>query len=73
MQHIAVCTDVAVCSTNLQVASVDLKDDFQVTGQQMGKQVYWPALQSFRKDCVVGVGTGPNTYVPGLNISHRKQ
>lgn len=39
---------VAVCSTDLQVAPVDLIDDFQVTRQEAGEQVDGPALQSFR-------------------------
>lgn len=61
-----------MCSTNLQVAAVDLIDYFQVTGQQMSKQVNWPALQSLRKDSVIGVGTGADTDVPGLNTSRGK-
>lgn len=61
-----------MCCTNLQVATVDLIDNFQVTGQQMSKQVDWPALQSFRKDCVIGVGTCMHTDVPGLNKSKKK-
>lgn len=62
---------VAVGNTNLQVAAVDLIDNFQVTGQQMSKQVDWPALQSLGKDCVVGVGAGANTDVPGLDTSEK--
>lgn len=58
-------------STDLQVATVDLIDDLQVTRQQLGKQVDWPALQSFRKDGVIGVGTRAHTDVPGLNTSER--
>lgn len=61
-----------MCSTDLQVAAVDLVDDFQVTGQQMSKQVNRPALQSLRKDRVIGVGTGADTDVPGLKSSRRK-
>lgn len=61
-----------MCSTNLQVATVDLIDNFQVTGQQMSKQVDWPTLQSFRKDGVIGVGTGTHTDIPGLNTGKRK-
>lgn len=59
--------------TNLQVATVDLVDYFQVPWQQTSKQVNWPALQSFRKDRVVGVGTGAHTDVPGLSISRRRK
>ena len=62
-----------MCNTNLQVAAVDLIDNFQVTGQQMSKQVDGPTLQSFRKDGVVGVGTGVHTDVPGLNTGKRKK
>lgn len=54
-------------STNLQVATVDLINNFQVTGKQMCKQVDWPALQSLRKDGVIGVGAGTHTDVPGLD------
>lgn len=61
--------DVAMCSTDLQVATVDLIDNFQVAREQMSKQVDWPALQSFRKDGVVCVGTGAYTDVPGLKNS----
>ena len=61
-----------MCSTDLQVATVDLIDNFQMTGQQMSKQLDWPALQSFRKDGVVGVGTGAHADVPGLNTSKTK-
>lgn len=61
----------AMCRTNLQVAAVDLIDYFQMTGQQMSKQFDWPALQSFRENRVIGVGTGSHTDVPGLTISSR--
>ncbi len=61
-----------MCSTDLQVAAVDLIDNFQVARQQMSKQVDGPALQSFRKDSVVGVGTGAHTDVPGLHTRKRK-
>lgn len=58
-----------MCNVYLQMAAVDLKDDFQVTRQQMSKQVDWPSLQSFRKDSVIGVGTCAHTNVPGLDTS----
>ena len=58
-----------MCSTDLQVAAVDLIDYLQVTGQKMGKQVDRPALKSFGKDCVIGVGTGAHAHIPGLNIN----
>lgn len=38
----------------------------------MSKQVNWPALQSLREDSVIGVGTGADTDVPGLNDSGRR-
>ena len=62
-----------MCRTNLQVATVDLIDNFQVTWQQMSKQVDRPALQSFRKNSVIGVGTGFHTDIPGLNTSKRNK
>lgn len=58
--------------TDLQVAPVDLVDNFQVTGQQMSKQLDWPALQSFREDCVIGVSAGAHTDVPGLHNNKEK-
>ena len=61
-----------MCSTDLQVATVDLIDNFKVARQQMSEQVDWPALQSFRKDGVIGVGTGAYADVPGLNTSRGK-
>lgn len=64
--------DVAMCCTHLQVATVDLIHNFKVTRQQMSKEVNWPALQSFRKNGVIGVGTGAHTNVPGLNTSRRQ-
>lgn len=51
----------------LQVPPVDLVDDVQVTRQQVLEEVDGPALQGFRQDGVVGVGTGLNHDVPGLN------
>lgn len=61
-----------MCSTSLQMATVDLIDNFQVTGQQMSKQFDWPSLQSFREDGVIGVGTRAHTDVPGLDTSKSK-
>lgn len=61
-----------MCSTDLQVATVDLIDNFKVARQQMSEQVDWPALQSFGEDSVIGVGTGAYADVPGLNASRRK-
>lgn len=58
----------AVCLTHLQMATIDLIDDFQVARQQMSEQVDWPSLQSLWKDGVVGVGTRAHTDVPGLSI-----
>ena len=60
-----------MCSTNLQVATVDLIDNFQVTGKQMSKQIDWPALQGFRKDSVIGVGAGLYADIPGLENSRK--
>lgn len=51
----------------LQVPPVDLIDDLQVSWQQILEEVDGPALQSFRQDCVVCVGTGTNHNVPGLH------
>lgn len=51
----------------LQVPPVDLIDDLQVTRQQVLEEVDGPALQGFRQDGVVGVGTGTNHNVPGLD------
>lgn len=45
---------------------VDLVDDLQVSGQQGLQQIHGPALQSFREDCVVGVGKSARGKVPGL-------
>lgn len=50
----------------LQVPPVDLVDDLQVPGQQVLEEVDGPALQSLRQNGVVGVGTGTNHNVPGL-------
>lgn len=50
----------------LQVPPVDLVDDVQVTRQKVFKEVHRPAFQGFRQDGVVGVGTGTNHDVPGL-------
>lgn len=58
-----------MCSSDLQMATVDLIDNFQVARQQMVKQVDWPSLQSFRKHRVVGVGTRAQADVPGLDTS----
>lgn len=58
-----------MCSIDLQMATVDLIDDFQVARQQMVKQVDWPSLQSFRKHGVVGVGAGAHADIPGLDTS----
>lgn len=46
---------------------VDLVDDVQVTRQQVLEEVDGPALQGFRQDSVIGVGTGMNHNVPGLD------
>ena len=46
---------------------VDLIDDLQVTRQQVLEEIDGPALQSFRQDGVVGVGTGTHHNVPGLD------
>lgn len=51
---------------NLQVPPVDLVDDLQVARQEILEEVNRPALQSFRQDGVVGVGTGTSDNVPGL-------
>ena len=51
----------------LQVPPVDLVDDLQVPRQQVMEKVDGPALQGFRQDGVVGVGTGTNHDVPGLH------
>lgn len=53
-------------STYVEVDLVDLVDDLQVSGQERLQQVHGPALQSFRQDCVVGVGKGAPGEVPGL-------
>lgn len=53
-------------SAYVQVDLVDLVDDLQVSGQELLQQVYRPALQSLRQDCVVGVGKGASGEVPGL-------
>lgn len=55
------------------MAAVDLVDNLQVSRQQVSKQLHWPALQSFWKDGVVGVGTGPHTDVPGLSRTVTEQ
>lgn len=51
----------------LQVPPVDLVDDVQVTGQQVFEEVDGPALQGLRQDGVIGVGTGADHDVPGLD------
>lgn len=53
-------------SAYVQVDLVDLVDDLQVSGQERLQQVHRPAFQSFRQDCVVGVGEGASGEVPGL-------
>lgn len=50
----------------IEVDLVDLVDDLQVSGQEGRQQIYGPALQSFREDCVVGVGKSASGEVPGL-------
>lgn len=49
-----------------QVPPIDLVDYLQVSRQEVFEEVDGPALQSFGKDGVVGVGTGMNHNVPGL-------
>lgn len=46
---------------------VDLIDNLQVSRQQILEEVNGPALQSFRQNSVIGVGTGTNHDVPGLH------
>lgn len=46
---------------------VDLVDNVQVTRQQIFEEVDRPALQGFRQDGVIGVGTGTDHDVPGLD------
>lgn len=50
----------------IKVGLVDLVDDLQVSGQEGLQQIHRPALQSFREDCVVGVGKSAPSEVPGL-------
>lgn len=58
----------------IEVDLVDLVDYLQVSGQEGLQQIYRPALQSFRENCVVGVGKRAPGEVPGLqcrgNTSH---
>lgn len=63
----------AVCCTHLQMATIDLIDNFQVARQQMSEQVDWPSLQSLGKDGVVGVGTRAHADVPSLRVSEMKK
>jgi len=51
----------------LQMSPIDLVDDLQVSRKQVLEQIDRPALQCLRQDSVVGVGTGANHNVPGLN------
>lgn len=46
---------------------VDLIDDVEMTRQQVFEEVNGPALQGLRQDGVIGVGTGANHDVPGLD------
>lgn len=46
---------------------VNLVDDVQVTRQQVFEEVDRPALQGLRQDGVIGVGTGTDHDVPGLD------
>lgn len=59
--------DLRPAASYLQVPPVDLVDDLQVTRQQVLEEVDGPALQGFRQDGVVGVGTGTDHDVPGLD------
>ncbi len=52
--------------TYIEVDLVDLVDDLQVSGQEGLQQLHRPALQSLGEDCVVGVGKGALSEVPGL-------
>ncbi len=51
---------------------VDLIDDVQVSRQQILEEVHGPALQGFRQDGVVGVGTRMNNDVPGLDTETQR-
>lgn len=62
-----------MCCTHLQMATIDLIDNFQVARQQMSEQVDWPSLQSLGKDGVVGVGTRAHADVPSLRVSEMKK
>lgn len=62
----ALCEARECVSAYVEVDLVDLVDDLQVSGQERLQQVHGPAFQSFRQDCVVGVGKGAPGEVPGL-------
>lgn len=55
----------------LQVPPVDLVNDLEVSRQQVLEEVDGPALQCLRQHGVVGVGTGTDHDVPGLNTEAR--
>lgn len=54
-------------SSYLQVPPVDLVNDLEVSRQQVLEEVHGPALQCLRQHGVVGVGTGTDHDVPGLD------
>lgn len=53
----------------LHMPPVDLVDDLQVARKQVLEEVDGPALQGFRQNGVVGVGTGTNRDVPSLDTA----
>lgn len=55
----------------LQVPPVDLVNDVEVSRQQVLEEVHGPALQCLRQHGVVGVGTGSDHNVPGLDTEAR--
>ena len=52
---------------------VDLVDDVQMTRQQVFEEVNWPALKGLRQDGVIGVCTGTNHNLPGLDVGGKDQ
>lgn len=59
------------CSSYLQVSPVDLVNDVEVSRQQVLEEVHRPALQCLRQHGVVGVGTGSDHNIPGLDTEAR--
>ena len=51
---------------------VDEIDDFQMSWQNVSNHISGPPLKSLGQDGVIGVGTAPSGYVPGLKSNYVK-